>query len=57
MRGDRQRKSSFSRMDGLVRISPQPLIDLQQSIKEQMAEEPAPRANAGDAMNAPARSK
>jgi hypothetical protein len=44
-------------MDGLVRISPQPLIDLQQSIKEQMAEEPAPGANAGDAMNAPARSK
>jgi hypothetical protein len=39
--------------DGLVRISPQPLIDLQQSINEQMEEEPAPKANAEDTMPAP----
>jgi hypothetical protein len=38
--------------DGLVRISPQPLIDLQQSINEQMEEEPAPKANAEDTMPA-----
>jgi hypothetical protein len=39
--------------DGLIRISPQPLIDLQQNINEQMAEEPAPRANSQDTSKAP----